>query len=322
MLSAHEDAAVSDFPRSHKRHHDYTYRLPTPPRILVPPPTLTTDMPELSLGRAADGSEDELDTSFLRELNLDSIVQKNTLLEWAYERRRQAQMIIPWLYLGPLTAAKDREFLNREGITMILAIRAKDNSMNGAIQAGRDICQEVGTIEAPNFFNLIGNFSRITKMINQHIAKVRNATAATGNPQLGKVLVFCESGNEKSAAAVAAYLMETLDNFDYIKAMQVCQAQRFCVNFDDTIKNILRSHWDILQARRSVATSRTEQLQFTAFNNSPQQAASHLTVQQNPVTKPKRSIADTMDEDTEMGDGLDPTDALRFSGRDVTPFQD
>jgi serine/threonine/tyrosine-interacting protein len=41
------------------------------------------------------------------------------------------------------------------------------------------------------------------------------------------------------------------------------------------------------------------------------------------VTKPKRSIADTMDyEDTEMGDGLDPTDALRFSGRDVTPFQD
>jgi serine/threonine/tyrosine-interacting protein len=314
---------MADFPRSHKPHHDYTYRLPTPPRILVPPPTLTTDMPGLSVGRATDGSEDELDTSFLREMNLDSIVQKNTLLEWAYERRRQAQMIIPWIYLGPLTAAKDREFLNREGITMILAIRAKDNSMNGAIQAGRDMCQEVGTIEAPSFPDLIGNFSRITKMINQHVAKVRNATAATGNPQLGKVLVFCESGNEKSAAAVAAYLMETLDNFDYIKSMQVCQAQRFCVNFDDTIKNILRSHWDILQARRSVATSRTELLESTEPVNGLQRVASHCTVQHNAAMRPKRSIDDTMDyEDTEMGDGLDPTDALRFSGRDVTPFRD
>jgi len=117
--------------------------------------------------------------------------------------------------------------------------------------------------------------------------------------------------------------METLDNFDYIKSMQVCQAQRFCVNFDDTIKNILRSHWDILQARRSVATSRAELLQSTASNNSLQSVASNLTVQQNPVTKPKRSIADTMDcEDTDMEDCLDPTDALRFSGRDVTPFQD
>lgn len=315
---------MSDIPQPHKRHHDYTYRLPTPPRILVPPPILTTDIPELSVGGTLDGPDDgdEYDTSFLKEMNLDSVVQKNTLLEWAYERRRQAQMIIPWLYLGPLAAANDREFLSREGITMILAIRAKDNSMNGAIQAGRDACQEVATIEAPSFFNLIGNFSRITKMINQHVAKVRKITAARGNPQLGKVLVFCESGNEKSAAVVAAYLMETLDNFDHIKSMQVCQAQRFCVNFDDTIKNILRSHWDILLARRAVASSRTEMLQSTALHNSLQQVAFHLTVQQPASSKPKRTIEDTMDyQGTEMGDEMDPSDALRFSGRDVSPFQ-
>lgn len=314
---------MSDIPRSHTRHYEYTYRLPTPPRILVPPPTLTTDMPELSVGRAVDGLEDELDTSFLKEMNLDSIVQKNTLLEWAYERRRQAQMILPWLYLGPLTAARDREFLSREGITMILAIRAKDNSMNGAIQAGRDACQEVQTIEAPNFFDLISNFSRTTNMINQHIARIRKSTIASGNPQLGKVLVFCESGNEKSAAVVAAYLMETLDDFDHIKSMQVCQAQRFCVNFDDTIKNILRSHWDILLAKRAVASSRTELLQSTALHNGLEQVASHLTVQQSVTFRPKRTIEDTMDcEDTEMGDDVDPSDSLRFAGRDVTPFQD
>jgi len=336
MLSTRDE---SEIPRSHMRHHDYTYRLPTPPRILVPPPTLTTDMPELNVGGA--GFDDELDTSFLKEFNLDSIVQKNTLLEWAYERRRQAQMILPWLYLGPMTAAKDRDFLSREGITMILAIRAKENSMSGAV-TGREASLQVATIEAANFFNLIGNFSRATKLVNQHVAMVRKLTAANGTPQLGKVLVFCESGNEKSAAVVAAYLMETLDNFDYIKAMQVCQAQRFCVNFDDTIKNILRSHWDILLARRAVANSRTELLQSTGIANSlqevahdsvlidstrqeggPQQAASRLQVQETFQSKPKRPIEDTMDdEDTDMGDGLDLSDELRFSNRANTPFQD
>ncbi|KAF2713196.1 phosphatases II [Pleomassaria siparia CBS 279.74] len=320
---ASEEAAIAAIQRPHKRHHEYTYRLPTPPRILVPPPTLTENMPQLSVGGAAEGQDYDLDTSFLKEMNLDSVVQKNTLLEWAYERRRQAQMILPWLYLGPMTAARDREFLTREGITMSLAIRAKDNSLNGAVLAGRAANLEVVTIEAPHFFNLIGHFSQATKMINQHVARVRKVSSANGNAQLGKVLVFCESGNEKSAAVVAAYLMETLDNFDHIKSMQVCQAQRFCVNFDDTIKNILRSHWDILQARRSVAHSRSELVQSTLLNNNLQQVASHLRVQNAITMKPKRTIEDIMDyEDTEMGEDMDPSDALRFSGRDITPFQD
>ncbi|KAF2245407.1 phosphatases II [Trematosphaeria pertusa] len=302
-MTTHEDTVMSDFSRSHKRHHEYSYRLPTPPRIVVPPPTLTSEVPELTVSCLRTPDE-ELDTSFLKEMNLESIVQTNTLLEWAYERRRQAQMILPWLYLGPLTAAKDRDFLRREGITMVLAIRARDNSMNGALKIAKESCHEVATIEAANYFTLIGKFSETTRMINQHVAKFRKYTAAIGTPQLGKVLVFCESGNEKSAAVVAAYLMETLEEFDYIKSMQVCQAQRFCVNFDDTVKNILRSHWDILQARRA-------------------QVIPHLQAQQQSVLKPKRTIEDTRDdEDMDMGDSTDPSDVLRFVGRDITPFVD
>ncbi|KAF2257843.1 phosphatases II [Lojkania enalia] len=306
MLTAHEDTAMSDVSRSHRRHHEYTYRLPTPPRIVVPPPTLTAEMPELNVSSGRENFEEDLDTSFLKELNLESIIQKNTLMEWAYERRRQAQMILPWLYLGPLTAAKDQAFLTREGITMILAVRSRGSSMSRALQIGREICGEIGAIEASDYFTLIGNFSRATRMINQHIAKVRKATSTTDNPRLGKVLVFCESGNEKSAAVVAAYLMEMMDNFDHIKAMQVCQAQRFCVNFDDTIKNTLRSHWDILTARRGVAISASQQ---------QTQPASSL--------KPKRLIDETMsDDEFGMDDSLDPSDVLRFNGRANTPFQD
>ncbi|KAF2122188.1 hypothetical protein BDV96DRAFT_482839 [Lophiotrema nucula] len=320
MISAREDTAMSDFTQSHLRHHEYSYRLPTPPRIVVPPPTLTTDMPELAVGNGTNTPGEDIDMSFLKEAKLENILQKNTLLEWAYERRRQAQMILPWLYLGPLTAAKDREFIAREGITMILAIRSRENSMNGILHAGLEFCQEIATVEAPDFFTLIGQFSRTIQMINRHISKVRQLTASTGNPQLGKVLIFCESGNEKSAAVAAAYLMETLDDFNYVKAMQVCQAQRFCVNFDDTIKNILRSHWDIIQARRAVSGSRTDLIQSATLQEVAQQRRNHSGPT---MSKPKRNIDDTLDdEDVDMDGGLDPSDVLRFENRANTPFQD
>lgn len=300
-----------------RTHNEYTFRLPTPPRVVVPPPTLSTDMPGLVVGTGSEG----LDMSFLKEMALEDIVQKNTLIEWAYERRRQAQMILPWLFLGPMVASKDKEFLAREGITMVLAIRSRDGSMSGALQAARDAGLAIATIEAPSYNALISRLGDTTKMINEHVAQIRQyALEQTGQPTLGKVLVFCESGNEKSAAVVAAYLMEILDNFDFIKAMQVCQAQRFCVNFDDTIKNMLRSFWDILQAKRSVSTFNALEHQTSNFAHGPDQGAPHL--RPSWTSKPKRSIEDTRDDDDmDMDDSLDPSDALRFQGRDNTPFQ-
>ena len=296
---------MSDFSLTHTRHQEYSYRLPTPPRIVVPPPTLTYEPPELHVPGQRDPGE-EVDMSFLWEFNLDSIVQKNTLLDWNYENRRHAQMILPWLYLGPLSAAKDREFLMREGITMVFAIRPSVNGMNGVLKSARETCQEVTAMEAPNFASLTGKLADATRIINAHVAKVRKHAQAIGSTQVGKVLVFCESGNDKSATVVAAYLMDTFDEFNHIKSMQVCQAQRFCVNFDDTVKNCLRSHWDILQARRTVSRARAE------------------STQMHPAlfpSKPKRSIEQTRDgEDADMADSMDPSDFLRFAGRDVTPF--
>jgi serine/threonine/tyrosine-interacting protein len=319
MTSLREESAMSDFGNGHERkHNEYTYRLPTAPRIVVPPPTLTTDMPGLLVGAASAG---EFDLSFLRELDLEDIIQQNTLLEWAYERRRQAQMMLPWLYLGPMVAAKDKAFLVQEGITMVLAVRAQDKTMTGALQASRDVCTEVATIEVPTFHELIGRFADTTKMINTHIARFRqHSLDKTGQATLGKVLVFCESGNEKAAAVVAAYLMETLDNFDHVKAMQVCQAQRFCVNFDDTLKNILRSYWDILQAKRSVASFHSTSAQTNGFANG--YTRNHSSLLTSTATKPKRTIEHTRDDDdVDMDSGTDPSDALRFVGRDSTPFQ-
>jgi serine/threonine/tyrosine-interacting protein len=299
-------------------HQQYSYRLPTPPRIIIPPPTPSSGMPGLTLADAT--TAEDVDMSFLRGMALDDIVQKNTLLEWVYEHRRQAQMVLPWLYLGPMVAARDQAFLAREGITMALGIRARENSMNGALRAAGDVCAQVATVEAPTYQALIGKLAGITKLINTHVARVRQISIEqTGQPSFGKVLIFCESGNEMSAVVAVAYLMETLSDFDYIKAMQVCQAQRFCANFDDTSKNILRAYWDIIQARRTVAKV-TAQASGVSFHAG--QGAAYL--QPSFAAKSKRSIEDTHDdnEDYDMGGDVDFSDALRFQGRDTTPFQD
>jgi serine/threonine/tyrosine-interacting protein len=300
-----------------RKENQYSYRLPTPPRVVVPPPTLATDMPGLVVGNGSGG----LDISFLREMALEDIVQKNTLIEWAYERRRQAQMILPWLYLGPMVASKDKVFFAREGISMVFAIRSRDGSMSGALQAARDAGLAVATIEAESHNALIKRFGDATRTINEHVATIRQTSVQqTGQPVIGKVLVFCESGNEKSAAVVAAYLMEILDDFDYIKAMQVCQAQRFCVNFDDNIKNMLRAYWDILQAARSVSSFNAQQHQANNMSNGFRQSTFQCPTPS--AARSKRSIEDTRDdEDMEMEDGPDSSDALRFQGRDYTPFQ-
>jgi serine/threonine/tyrosine-interacting protein len=70
-----------------------------------------------------------------------------------------------------------------------------------------------------------------------------------------RVLVFCESGNEKSAAVVAAYMMASFQEVDASTAMLAIQARRFCCSFgsyDTSFKNILVNYGDILQAQRDV----------------------------------------------------------------------
>jgi len=310
----HRQPAVSDEPDAHQQaHHEYTYRLPMLPRILVPPPTLATDMPDLAIGSSIRDNEME----FLRDMDLEDTVQKNALNDWAYERRRQAQMILPWLFLGPMLAAKDTAFMQQEGITMVLAIRSQAKSMMGAVNAAAHVGIQVATIEASNYFELTGRLTETTHIINSHVVQFRKQSVQqTGISTLGKVLVFCESGNEKSAAVVAAYLMETLENFDHIKAMQICQAQRFCVNFDDTIKHMLRSYWDILLARRSVATFEAQA--SSEYIGNRIQSTSRLPPTFASITKAKRTIENTRDDkDVEM----DESDALRFIDRDVAPFQ-
>ena len=277
------------------RNGDYAYRVPTPPRIVVPPPALNADaLPDIQLGAS----------SVLPTLGdaYNNLITTNATFEWTYERRRDAQMILPYLYLGPMTVAKDEAWMRKQGITMVLGIRQKHEYtfklMDAALRRTEAAGIEARTVDLANNQDLIHAFPETTAMINSHLARVHTATG-----QLGKVLVFCESGNERSAGVIAAYLMETHENVDYIKAMQLCQAQRFCVNFDDAMKRLLQGYWDILCAKRSVAADRRQSVQTGAARS-------------------KRGLDRDDDDYDESMDGMQEDDLERFGGRNFRPFVD
>ncbi|KAI5367950.1 Putative tyrosine-specific protein phosphatase [Septoria linicola] len=309
---ANNDPTVLAYPH---KSDIYTYRVPTPPRIVVPPPTLNADaVPEITL-RAIKSST----YTFLQGVNYDNLVQSNAPLEWAYERRREAQTILPFLCLGPMTAAKDEMWLRSQGITMLLGVRQKHSFesrlMQTAFRTAEKLGLEAQSVDLTGNQDLIRSFSTTSHMINSHLSR---AYQATNGQQLGKVLVFCESGNERSAGVVAAYLMEVHEDVDYIKAMQLCQAQRFCVNFDDGMKRLLQGYWDILCAKRNVQ----EQQQEQEGPGHGMQANGNLLMAAangNTTVRAKRGLERDEQEDVSMDDG---DDLERFGGRNFAPFID
>lgn len=294
-----------DSPLGHLRVEEYSYRVPTPPRIVVPPPSINASVvPQFNLRAPADHP-------ILGSISYAGMTT-SSLLDWSYERRREAQAILPFLYLGPLNAAKDRNFLRKEGITMVLGIRQRHSFesriMNAALRVADELGIQYKTVDLGSERDLVSVFGTAEDSINDHMAHTQQLyrKGQTGVPEMGKILVFCESGNERSAAVVAAYLMSMHPDVDYIRAMQVCQSQRFCVNFDDNIKRSLQSYWDIISARRMVHEQ-----------HATSQGGPNLMQPSAMRGSGKRSLGRDEDDDMDM-DGLDDTD--RFERRAFAPF--
>ncbi|KAB8301382.1 hypothetical protein EYC80_003258 [Monilinia laxa] len=234
----------------------YSWRPPSPPHIHIPPVLGTSAQIVLSEYR---GLGDEQET---REI-LSIITQgQNVSVErsdWKYEMRRHIQAILSFLYLGPSSGARDVETLKREGITMLLVIRdtmtAQARILSGA-KVARQLGIEDGAVDVSGNMELIAAFPRAIQIINDHLIRVfrhryPRGISSPSSAAMPKVLLFCESGNERSAAVAVAYLMATYE-LGLVQAIQYVQNQRFCVAFDDEMKHTLLNYHQLLEARRSV----------------------------------------------------------------------
>lgn len=313
----------------------FTTRPPSPPYIHVP--TAHDNAESLQIVPSYDsvniGNLSKEDIDIITGKRSQQAANRPLNQAWVYEDRRKAQQILDFLYLGPLSVVRDREWLKKEGITMLLA--ARDATMAQARlmsleKAADELGIEAAYVDVAGRQELIRSFPATVAKINDHLLRVykRQAqqqvvTAADGQRQQvtaidpstfrrGKVLVFCETGNERSAVVVAAYLM-TMYGGDLVSVIQFISAQRFCTNFDEEAKLLLQSYGDILEAKRMTVQD--------AQQNVPQKPASlqgDITSSSAAVNlkSKKRGIEDTMDEDDNADFSMD---IGRYEDR--APFQ-
>ncbi|KAI9830928.1 MAG: hypothetical protein M1819_005310 [Sarea resinae] len=327
---------------SHPSVHPWNLRVPSLPHITIPPASLdkngrsvlTINRPSLVGGMASKFANSE----FLNVVTNGNFTVANMMLEWRYEWRRRAQKILPFIYLGPYSATKDRDFLREEGITLLLAVRDTKSAQAKLLNSSQ-VASELGiqydTVDVQGPQELIAAFSRAIEIINTHLYDVFTAQklnrVENGNAQFGrstqpsvpgKVLVFCEGGNERSAAVVAAYLI-TMYELNLVQAIQLIQAQRFCANFDDTIKHLLFSYEAIVQAKRDVASSSNQLTQPASAKNGQDEVQSKADMEPIQEKKAKRTLEAAFEEDAQMGDTSGNLDEMRFGHRDGhAPFQD
>lgn len=284
-------------------------------------------------------SYDSVNTDLLTAEDIDIITGKRNQhassaalnQQWRYEDRRKAQLVLDFLYLGPLSVIRDRAWLQKEGITMLLA--ARDAAMAQARmmsldKAAAELGIEAAYVDVASRQELIRSFPAAVAKINDHLLRVYKSQARhvvmgegqqvtaidTSTFRRGKVLVFCETGNERSAAIVAAYVMAMYGR-DVISTIQFISAQRFCTNFDEETKYLLQSYGDILEAKRMTARAVQQaipQHSTIQHENIPPNLAAAAV---NPASK-KRGIEDTMDEDEK---GEFDIDVGRYEDR--IPFQ-
>lgn len=291
---------------------------PSPPHISVPPLPEMSNIklpPSCPLPSSAD-FEDEAMAQLLKYLT--SGLYQTCNPDWVYDNRRDAHPILPFLYLGPFTKAKDIDFLTKEGITMLLVVRDERTALSGLL-SGKKVAEQLGlahaAVDVAGSAQLVQfGFSKAIRLINNHILEKYAALAPDGPipagppypakpPVYGKVLIFCESGNERSAAVVAAYLV-VMYGLGTVAAIQFIQSHRFCIAPNDELKNQLLNFQQVIEAQRRVSGDEFYGMDTRIYSRS---------------SVGKRSYSEVHGDD----DGEDD-DAARFSSRELAsaPFLD
>ncbi|SPJ81495.1 related to protein tyrosine phosphatase [Fusarium torulosum] len=296
----------------------YSRRAPSPPFIHIPPTGQCggAGVPNLM------PSYENVDPSQLTAADVEIITQNamqiatDRAADWSYELRRDAQKLVDFLYLGPNSVVKDHSWLASEGITMIMVTR--DARMAGrklmtVEKAAEALGIAVQYVDLDGYDTLIRDLPGIIRLTNDHLLSIyhRQAQGRSQNGDImvdpitfrrGKVLITCETGNDRSAAIAAAYIMAVFGK-DMVTAVQFITIQRFCCSFDEDVKRKLQSWEDILRARSQIASE-----------TATPQNAMHA----------KRHIADVMDtdENSDVKEHL-TLDQERFEGRSAfVPFVD
>ncbi|KIW15982.1 hypothetical protein PV08_06033 [Exophiala spinifera] len=299
-------------------------RLLEPPRVHIPPPALNWENRHHTATLSVERRHFEHttnsygDPSFLNSLNeLQMLVMEHKMHSWTYEMRRLAHSILPYLFLGPVSAAKDPDFIRRAGITLVIATRSsaavktRPNFLHpNTLPAVAGL--ETMTCDFEASYDLFPKLRPTIKAMNDHLqASCDRMPIQAASDIRGRILVYCESGNGRSANLIAAYLIAVF-GVSAISALHIIQSQRFCIAPDDAAKQMLVNFERIVEAERQVSRVNAAS---TAESRSRQQENNT-----NSAARPaKRGINELDDMDINM-DELDGVETMTRQG--IAPYAD
>ncbi|KAK1924169.1 phosphotyrosine protein [Papiliotrema laurentii] len=137
--------------------------------------------------------------------------------EWRYEMRREAQEIIPGLYLGPFQSSVNLAMMNSLKITHVLCIRDRKEASLIFPRFPTEFRYMTLDISDNTDQNIISIFPACRDFIEE---------AINSN---GVVLAHCNGGIATAPAIVIGYLMWKFSwNFD--RALSYVQSKRYCVS--------------------------------------------------------------------------------------------
>lgn len=179
---------------------------------------------------------------------------------WTYTDRNKAQDILPFLCLGPASIAKDKDYIERHGITMIIAVRsaAAVQKLPRLLDPTRFAsCQgiQTATFDVDNPFAMINGIRPVLRLMTEHLEQCNNGLVPGSNGQVGgKILVFCETGNDRSPVLVAAYLM-LLYGISWSDSLNFIHAYRFSVGLSTAMNEMLSNLEMVFKAQWDVSSS-------------------------------------------------------------------
>lgn len=172
-------------------------------------------------------------------MNNSSIINGNS--EWKYEMRREAQLIIPGLYLGPFQASLNSNKMKQMGITHVLCIRDQKEARLIFPRFPEEFKYMTLDISDHPDQNLITIFPTCRDFVEEALS--------TG----GTVLAHCNGGIALSPAIVVGYLMWKF-NWTAEHALAHVQNKRYCVS-TMSFQNQFKEYEPIYMAQKMVETA-------------------------------------------------------------------
>ncbi|GAA6055509.1 hypothetical protein JCM3770_006295 [Rhodotorula araucariae] len=166
--------------------------------------------------------------------------------DWRYEMRREAQEILPGLYVGPFQPSWKLDKLQAMGITHILCIAEGREAHLFKPRFPEHFVYLIQDIRDADDQNLIRIFPHAQAFIDSALSAG------------GRVYVHCGDGISRSPAIVTAYVM-IKTGLTHDDAFAFVQARRFCVAPRTEFVHQLEAYRPIILASQAVAADRGAQ---------------------------------------------------------------